>query len=330
MNDLYDRARERDIMNFVPDNLRKKGRDEMTGPCPLCGGDDRFNVQPARGTFLCRKCHPKYGDVIEYVRWWMFGNLLPAEGRRRAAEFLSDGEVARAKARPREEKLVEGWQPPYWSRQAVSIVSGFIQDDARRIQMWQAYRPLTEEVIRAKKLGVGVLPVSQCKHERLIVPVYENGILVALRGRQIDCDCAIVKPSGETIPHRWLNSGGIKKSLYGIDEIPEGSVVVAVENNADALLVDITYPGWHGIAPTTGAGTWWTQDWLHKIRLAKPKIVIVAFDNDEAGQKSGEARVKQLRDANIPARQWTWTPDAPPKADMGWYIMEYLKRKVAA
>jgi len=40
---------------------------EWAGPCPRCGGRDRFH---ATGTWwFCRKCHPKRGDVIEYMMW---------------------------------------------------------------------------------------------------------------------------------------------------------------------------------------------------------------------------------------------------------------------
>ena len=52
--------------------LRKKSANEWTGACPKCKtGDDRFNVTD--DWFLCRKCHDKKGDYLEYLRW--FGNI---------------------------------------------------------------------------------------------------------------------------------------------------------------------------------------------------------------------------------------------------------------
>lgn len=43
---------------------------EYHGPCPVCGGTDRFHVWPEQdgGTFWCRVCG-KGGDLIEYYRW---------------------------------------------------------------------------------------------------------------------------------------------------------------------------------------------------------------------------------------------------------------------
>jgi phage/plasmid primase-like uncharacterized protein len=47
--------------------IRLKGRNEKVGPCPVCGGTDRFSVNVSKGVWNCRGCH-KGGDVIELVR----------------------------------------------------------------------------------------------------------------------------------------------------------------------------------------------------------------------------------------------------------------------
>lgn len=49
--------------------LRKVTASEYAGPCPLCGGSDRFHLDGAAGWFFCRQCHEKRGDVIEYAQW---------------------------------------------------------------------------------------------------------------------------------------------------------------------------------------------------------------------------------------------------------------------
>lgn len=44
---------------------------EWQGPCPVCGGVDRFHVWPEQGqggSFWCRNCD-KGGDLVEYYRW---------------------------------------------------------------------------------------------------------------------------------------------------------------------------------------------------------------------------------------------------------------------
>ena len=75
---------------------------ELVGPCPGCGGKDRFSINPAKGVINCRRCDAR-GDQIALVRLvlgldfpdaleWLVGprqELTPAqqqEQRRRADE----------------------------------------------------------------------------------------------------------------------------------------------------------------------------------------------------------------------------------------------------
>jgi hypothetical protein len=50
--------------------LRRVGG-EMVGPCPLCGGKDRFAINLAKQKWNCRQCKPESipGDVIGVVQW---------------------------------------------------------------------------------------------------------------------------------------------------------------------------------------------------------------------------------------------------------------------
>jgi len=48
--------------------LQGKGA-EREGPCPICGGKDRFSINTAKGVFNCRKCGGKGGDTIAFVQW---------------------------------------------------------------------------------------------------------------------------------------------------------------------------------------------------------------------------------------------------------------------
>ena len=47
--------------------LKRKGH-EHVGPCPRCGGTDRFSVDDKKNVFNCRQCETG-GDVIELVRF---------------------------------------------------------------------------------------------------------------------------------------------------------------------------------------------------------------------------------------------------------------------
>jgi phage/plasmid primase-like uncharacterized protein len=48
--------------------LRRSGA-ELVGPCVLCGGHDRFAINPRRGLWLCRHCGQGGNDAISLVRF---------------------------------------------------------------------------------------------------------------------------------------------------------------------------------------------------------------------------------------------------------------------
>ena len=48
--------------------LRRSGNNEYCGPCPKCGGRDRFSINTRKQLFNCRGCR-KGGDVIELVKF---------------------------------------------------------------------------------------------------------------------------------------------------------------------------------------------------------------------------------------------------------------------
>jgi CHC2 zinc finger len=50
-----------------PINLARKGS-ERVGPCPKCGGTDRFSINTKKQVFNCRQCQTG-GDVIKLVRF---------------------------------------------------------------------------------------------------------------------------------------------------------------------------------------------------------------------------------------------------------------------
>ena len=64
-----------DLLGLIGADTRLKkvastGGGEYAGPCPFCGGRDRFRVQPLRGRWWCRGCSdgPRWQDAIGYVR----------------------------------------------------------------------------------------------------------------------------------------------------------------------------------------------------------------------------------------------------------------------
>lgn len=145
----------------------------------------------------------------------------------------------------------------------------------KRIELWQAYKPIPEELIIRYRLGVGRLPKEDgtfYSDERLIVPLIRGGKLVMLRGR-----------STSNHPLKW-QTRGTPARLFNGDLITPQSIVVVMENWIDALLAMILLPDVTPVATSGGASTW-LEGWSKHIATVKPKGVILAMDNDEAGQK---------------------------------------------
>ncbi|TRD21895.1 DUF7146 domain-containing protein [Palleronia caenipelagi] len=119
----------------------KRQSGELIGPCPLCGGRDRFGINLRTGAFLCRKCDLRGGDQIALVRGvqgvdfkaaltWLCGNA-PAE--------IDEAERARRRRKAAEAERKQREAQERYRRKAIS--------DARTI--WSKARPGHLGVVRA-------------------------------------------------------------------------------------------------------------------------------------------------------------------------------------
>jgi hypothetical protein len=48
--------------------VKLRGSVERVGPCPRCGGDDRFSINTKKQLWNCRGCD-RGGDVIDLTQW---------------------------------------------------------------------------------------------------------------------------------------------------------------------------------------------------------------------------------------------------------------------
>lgn len=128
-------------------NLKRTGH-ELVGPCPKCGGRDRFAVNTRKGLFQCRICGAR-GDGIALVMFdrgcdfkdaltWLCGEIDGVtvaerkarieEARRREAEAKRDAERFRADAIRQARRIWEQGRNPagtevqaYLARRAINI-----------------------------------------------------------------------------------------------------------------------------------------------------------------------------------------------------------------
>lgn len=172
--------------------LRRVSATECAGPCPRCGGTDRFHVTAA--WFFCRQCHPRRGDAIEFLRW-----LTPGLSYRAAlaqlpgpqkTEFLQETPFFPSPAPPA--------QPPSWAASASAELAraqdtlwgphgaaarDYLEARALQPHVWLAFRLGYNPAV-----GVpGTYQPGLGRHTRtapaLVMPWYRGDRLVALRYR---------------------------------------------------------------------------------------------------------------------------------------------------
>jgi phage/plasmid primase-like uncharacterized protein len=67
--DMLTIAREYPIERVITArSIKLRGKVERVGPCPRCGGHDRFSINVRKGVFYCRRCDIG-GDVIALVQF---------------------------------------------------------------------------------------------------------------------------------------------------------------------------------------------------------------------------------------------------------------------
>lgn len=267
---------------------------EWAGPCPFCGGRDRFRVWPNEdsGRFWCRGCG-KHGDSIDYLRE-MRGltfqeaclelGIDPATrwGNQSHRQIREQGFI------PRETTL----PPECWQRKAGSLLTQAKWDlwKNQNCLTWLQGRGLSEETIRAAGLGWnavdlwenretwGLDPVKDEKGKvkelwfpaGLVIPYSIGGMLLRLRIR---------RPQGE--PRYVIVSGSDTRPMIFH---PERKCIVVVESEIDGLLIDQEAGDLVG-GVALGTAQAKPDEETHKA-LNRADLILVSLDSDKAGAKS--------------------------------------------
>lgn len=94
--------------------LSRESSNEWSGPCPKCGGENRFHCTD--DWFFCRKCHEKSGDIIELAQWHGGISFLEAVEKIGGID-ISALQRQEREERPQNRRNVEP-QSPEWRKMA--------------------------------------------------------------------------------------------------------------------------------------------------------------------------------------------------------------------
>lgn len=300
-------------------NRKASTRREKKGPCPGCGGNDRFSVkQDERGqwVFMCRNCYDSqeylsdkgskrgWGDEIDYLRHYRKMNYQQARA------FVGDpGQEQRVHVQV---ARATNWQ---------EIIATSVKESEYRLWSedttaldYVRGRGLTDETIRSAHLGYstkGDIP-------RLIIPSYNDHRYVAVYRRDLRAD---VEHS-----ERWKDvAGSTKDELYLADCLQRRRPTVLVE--APLCALTILQEVGNLVNAVATAGVDGARSIKSLAQLATMPIVFVAFDADQAGDSAWEEYwKKRLPNAR---RLRPFLKDINDMLTEGWDIRAWIEQALA-
>ena len=270
---------------------------EYAGPCPFCGGTDRFRVWPNHdggGRWWCRQCE-RSGDAIQYIR--ERDGLSYHEALDRLGLEASNNGPRRQPAKPAPVVSKKAQRPTWDTAAALQVVetceAALWSDAGAKARGWLHDRGLSDDTIRAWRLGynpaageVGGLYVAR----GVVLPCFVDGAVQYVKVR---------RPVPPLPGPKYKQVKGSKAALYGLDRLEGRRVVVICEGELDAVLlwqeagdlVDVVAVGSASGRPVLA----------HLTRLAGAGRWLVALDRDRAGEKGAawwgdySARVRRVR-----------------------------------
>jgi len=321
---------------------------EYVGPCPACGGRDRFRVWPEIGRFWCRQCGAS-GGTIKYLM--MFRGLSSEEAARTAGEDRAPHRRARRAAAPLMRTL-----PPsqIWQDRARMFAQGaqhaLWSSAGQTARNYLHGRGLNNSTIKAAQLGYNASdhwlspsifglpeetnpntgkPFRLWLPRGLTVPAEIAGELWYLKIRRLPTDrlscphCRVQRRGpgrcgqcGADLP-RYVMLRGSVPALYGADSLVGQRVGVFVAGELDALLLGQESEN------SAGVVTWGSETGLKDVGQLLPFIdmlvavpqFLVAFDRDQGGQR-GAAALMKISDRMCKSQP----PTAPGKDITDWHL----------
>jgi DNA primase len=287
---------------------------EYAGPCPSCGGADRFRCWPEQGDggrFWCRGCDKK-GDAIQYLRDFR------GHGYLEACSLLGQEPKESKRSldwdrKPGNHHQSALWQPRetaqpgnLWQSKAISFLkwseAQLWSETDTSARDWLHGRGLTDETIKVFRLGWNPQDwfikqrTAWGLHETLndkgkpkklwlplglVIPKLTEDSIVRLRFRRPDGD-----------PRYYLLPGSETGALC----IPGGPACVVVESELDATLL---HQDAGDLATMIALGSAQARpDHAAAALLDQAETILVSLDSDEAGAKAA----------------WQWWAQHYPKA----------------
>lgn len=275
---------------------------EYQGPCPGCGGEDRFHVWPEKndgqGSFWCRGCE-KSGDNIQFLR--DFDGLSFHEACDRLDVSIPDHKALHVPVSySRKEFEPHNYEPPsdIWQERAEKLTAWAHENLIKNVEImdWLTHRGIKKETInryrlgwnpgengkdiyRARKAwGLPKIMNSQGRPRAVWIPV---GLVIPYISNNIICRIRIRRSEGSnpTDPRYYVIPGSSMKTM--LLEADRQAFVI-VESEIDAFLIS-QYEQVGAMA--VGSATAKPDAEAYSV-LKKCLQILVSLDFDSAGAKA--------------------------------------------
>jgi DNA primase len=267
--------------------LRRYGRDQYRGCCPIHGGEgrDAFHVNLTRSIFHCFACGAG-GTVLDFMAA-MEGCTL-----REAAAKLQPLTPPANPASLNKNKLVT-------EKRAAPGPLGFALRDVDSTHPYLATRGIANQT--AMDFGVGFYPGPGLLSGRLVIPIHNaQGELVAYCGRSLD---------GTQPRYRFPPGFAKSQILFNFHRAAAtgDSSVVVVEGFFDCF--NIYQAGIRSVVALMGARLYKTPE---RALIERFRHVVVMLDGDATGQNASQAIARSLRRQHCAFRLVRLPPNAQP------------------
>lgn len=292
------------IAEMVPGLTRRGGY--YIGPCPFCGGEDRFNVRVGDDgdLWLCRHCAPgKYHDVVEFLG--RRDQLRPGQVLARYGAVgggfgvIENTRPPSTISRPLSEPPDDAWQ--MFALGALRECAAALWDDSAVGQAVRVYltgkrqpdastgfpgdRCLLPEAVRAAGIGWNARDQhlqNGCKLPRgITIPCMVDGDLWYVKVRRSWRDMAR-EAAGTRRPNKFQQLSGGERALFGADRLVGARAAFVVEGEFDALVLGQYTDA--AVVTMGAAGNRPGVTWLRY--FAGVEDVVLLLDDDEAGRQA--------------------------------------------
>lgn len=325
-----------DLLSLVGVSLKKIAQTnggEWHGPCPFCGGNDRFWVTPSKGRWYCRHCNEKGGDAIAFIQKrdnCDFKTALATLG------LEADKGYTRPKSPPPAPRVKDtDREKPALSEEWQAEADKFIMQCFRNLRgnpfplEYLYSRGITDAQIILSRLGYN--PSGYENHWGGVKVYLPQGIVIPWELSYQITAIRVRKQGVKAGEQKYAQAAGMVQSLYypvPWEKHPyeQGDIAVLVEGEFDAMVLHraARYAGYLNVKPCAVGSTTNGRTMANVLALAQADRVLIAFDGDDAGQGGSKWWLDKLDNAallKLPAHDPT---DMQAQKGFGWMV-DWLK-----